>query len=332
MDLLERYLQAVGQYLPTKGKGDTLAELRANLLAEMDGRVEELGRPLNEDEVAAVLEKHGSPAVVATRYLPQQSLIGPALFPLYRFTLLKSFPLVLLVYAAVQAAKYIFDGEGWSFGSAVGHLPFVAFMFWAWMTLGFAVFEFAQGRYFARVKWPETWNVRELPAVEQQKGPSFANRVADVVVNSLMFLWLLAVPTHPYLILGPGGSLRGMPFGLSPEWRIFYWQIIALLGMMLILKFCQLLTRSVDWLRGLGLATQVVSLLVLVVMVQARTYFVYMPEAHGLPSLETLASVNYWVNFGFKIALAIAVIKLAADVWQMAASSRAKQVGFVRAL
>ena len=166
----------------------------------------------------------------------------------------------------------------------------------------------------------------------KQKGPSFANRVADVVVNSLMFLWLLAVPTHPYLILGPGGSLRGMPFGLSPEWRIFYWQIIALLGMMLILKFCQLLTRSVDWLRGLGLATQVVSLLVLVVMVQARTYFVYVPQGHGLPSLETLVSVNYWVNFGFKIALAIAVIKLAADVWQMVASSRAKQVGFVRAL
>jgi hypothetical protein len=40
--------------------------------------------------------------------------------------------------------------------------------------------------------------------------------------------------------------------------------------------------------------------------------------------------VNYWVNFGFKVALAVAVIKLAADVWQMVASSRAKQVGFVR--
>jgi hypothetical protein len=48
MDLLERYLQAVGQYLPAKGKDDTLAELRANLLAEMDGRAEEFGRPLNE--------------------------------------------------------------------------------------------------------------------------------------------------------------------------------------------------------------------------------------------------------------------------------------------
>jgi hypothetical protein len=332
MDLLERYLQAVGQYLPARGKSDTLAELRANLLAEMDGRAEEVGRPLNESEVAAVLEKHGSPGAVAARYLPRQSLIGPALFPLYWFTLRKIFPLVLLVYATEQATKYLFGGENWSLGSAIRPLPVVVFTFWAWMTLGFSVFEFAQGRYFAGVKWQEKWSVRDLPAVAQQKGPSFANRVADLIVNTLMFLWLLAVPTHPYLILGPGGTLRWMPFGLSPEWHIFYWQIIALFGVMLILKFCQFLTRSVTLLQGLGLATQAASLLVLVVMVQARTYFVSVPQGDKLPSFGTLASVNYWVNFGFKVALVVAVIKLAADIWQMVVSSRAKQGGFVSAL
>ena len=67
MDLLARYLHAVGQYLPAKGNDDTLAELRANLLAEMENREEELGRPLNEVEVAAVLEHHGRPAMVAAR-------------------------------------------------------------------------------------------------------------------------------------------------------------------------------------------------------------------------------------------------------------------------
>jgi hypothetical protein len=332
MDLLERYLQAVGQYLPARGKDDTLAELRANLLAEIEGREEELGRPLNESEVAALIEKHGPPTVVASRYLPQHTLIGPALFPMYWFTLLKSFPLVLLVYGVVQASTYIFGGEGWRLGSAIGHIPYVMFMFWAWVTLGFAIFEFAQGRYFAKVKWPQTWNPQDLPAVAQQKGPLFVNRVADLIVNTLMFLWILAVPTHPYLVLGPGGSLRGMPFGLSPEWHIFYTQIVFLLGLMLVLKFGLVLTRSVNWQKGLGLATQVASLLILVVMVQARTYFAYVPNGHGLPSLETLASVNYWVNFGFKVALAVAVIKLAADVWQMIASSRTKQTGFVRAL
>jgi hypothetical protein len=332
MDLLERYLQAVKQYLPSKGKDDMLAELRANLLAEMEGREEELGRPLHEAEIAAVLERHGSPGVVAARYLPQQFLIGPGLFPLYWFTLVKSLPLVLLAYSAVQGVSFLFGSQTPSFGAAIGHLPGVLFTFWSVMTLGFAVFEFAQGRYFSRVKWPETWNARDLPALNRQKGPTFANRVADFVVNGLMFLWVLAVPTHPYLILGPGGSVHGMPFGLSPEWRIFYWQIVGLLGVMLALKFGLIFARSVNWIKGLGLVTQVFSLLILVVMVQARTYFVYVPNGHGLPSVETLASVNYWVSFGFKVALVIAVIKLAADLWQMFVSSRAAQSGFVRVL
>ncbi len=328
MDLLERYLQAVGQYL-LGSKTDTLAELRANLVAEIEGREEELGRPLTEDEIAAVIERHGPPAIVAARYLPQQSLIGPALFPLYWFTLIKSFPLVLLAYAVVQVCNYIFGGGDWSFGSAIGHLPFVILTFWSWMTLGFAAFEFAQGRFIARVKWPQTWNPRSLPTAGQ-KGPSFANRVADLIVNALMFLWVLSVPTHPYLILGPGGSLRGMPFGLSPEWRIFYWQIVALLAVMLALKLCLVFARSVNWIKGLGLVTQVVSLLILVVMVQARTYLVYVPKGHWPPNPVTMASVNYWVNFGFKVALAIAGIKLAVDVWQIVVGNRTKQSGFVR--
>ena len=36
MDLLERYLQAVGQHLATGTREDVLAELRVNLLAEME--------------------------------------------------------------------------------------------------------------------------------------------------------------------------------------------------------------------------------------------------------------------------------------------------------
>ena len=330
MDLLERYLQAVGQYLPTKGKNDTLAELRANLLAEMEGREEELGRPLNEAEVAAVLEQHGRPVVVASRYLPQHFLIGPGLFPMYWFTLLKSFPLVLLAYAAAQGANFVFGGG--SFGAAIGHLPNVLFTFWAAVTLGFAIFEFAQGRYFERVRFCGAWNPLELPPLTQQKGPSLANRVADLIVSLLVYLWLLAIPTHPFLILGPGGSLHGMPFGLSPEWHIFYSQIMTLLGLTLVIKSVILLVRSPGWRKGLELTTQAISILVLVVMVQARTYFAPVSVGEGLPSLETLASVNYSINLGFKVVLVVSLVKFAWDIWQMIANSPAKTNGFVRAL
>src|ERR1700734_3813737 len=179
MELLKRYLQAVGQYLPPRGRGDTLAELRANLLAQMEGREEELGRPLTQGEVADVLEKHGRPMLVAARYLPQQYLIGPAWFAIYWFALKKSFPFLLAVYAVTQVVAALAQGgRGFDIGAAIGHFPSVVLTFWAWITLGFAFFEFAQGRYFQKVDFSKGWNPNDLPKVEAKaKQPSLAGGV-----------------------------------------------------------------------------------------------------------------------------------------------------------
>jgi hypothetical protein len=98
MDLLERYLQAVGQYLDLDTKEDMLAELRANLMGDMDARADQLGRSLTESEIAAILQAHGRPVLVAARYLPQRYLIGPALFLVYLFTLRKAAPMVALIF------------------------------------------------------------------------------------------------------------------------------------------------------------------------------------------------------------------------------------------
>jgi hypothetical protein len=329
MDLLERYLQAVGDYLPGKGKQDTLAELRANLMAEMEGREEELGRPLNEAEVCAVLERHGRPVIVAMRYLPQHYLIGPGLFPLYWYTLVKSFPLVVLAYALAQAANFIFGGGNASVGAAIGHFPYVAFTFWGVVTLGFAVFEYAQGRYIEQIRWTKAWDPRDLRERREQKGPSFANRVADLIVNVLGVMWLLAVPNHPYLVLGPGGSLEKLSLGLTPDWRIFYWQLVGLLVLMVVLKAVALFASS-KLQQGLKLTTQAIGILILVVMVQARTYFVPLPDGGKVLSLTNLASINYSLNLAFRIALAVSIIKFLWDLWQALAGSRTKAIGCVR--
>jgi len=81
MDLLERYLQAVRTYLPKSQQDDILKELGENLRAQMEDKETELGRPLNEDEAAAILKKHGHPMFVAARYRQTRHLIGSTLFP-----------------------------------------------------------------------------------------------------------------------------------------------------------------------------------------------------------------------------------------------------------
>jgi len=49
-------------------------------------------------------------------------------------------------------------------------------------------------------------------------------------------------------------------------------------------------------------------------------------------SVKDLATLNTAINFGFKVALALSVVKLLWDVWKMIVSSRAEQKGFVTVL
>src|SRR6266849_1842434 len=87
MDLLNRYLQAVKFWLPKKQKEDIIAELSEDIRSQIEDREAELGRKLNESEVAAILKQRGRPVLVANRFLPQEHLIGPVLFPIYLFVL-----------------------------------------------------------------------------------------------------------------------------------------------------------------------------------------------------------------------------------------------------
>ena len=108
MELIDRYLQAVGFWLPRKQKEDILAELAEDLRSQVEEKEAELGRKLNEAEVEAVLKQRGRPVLVANRYLPQQYLIGPVLFPIYRFVLMAVCLgyLVLWIIAAIVLMAY----------------------------------------------------------------------------------------------------------------------------------------------------------------------------------------------------------------------------------
>jgi hypothetical protein len=82
-DLIDRYLQAVGFWLPRAQKQDILAELSEDLRSQIEDRETGLGRSLTESEVAEFLKQRGRPVLVASQFLPQRSLISPALYPIY---------------------------------------------------------------------------------------------------------------------------------------------------------------------------------------------------------------------------------------------------------
>jgi len=64
-----------------------IAELSEDLHSQIEAKQAELGHTLTDSELEAILKRCGSPWEVASRYLLQRYLIGPTLFPAYRFFL-----------------------------------------------------------------------------------------------------------------------------------------------------------------------------------------------------------------------------------------------------
>jgi hypothetical protein len=318
MDLLERYLQAVGQHLSAGNREDVLAELRVNLLAEMDARVEEMGRPLTESEVAATLKAHGRPMVVAARYLPQHYLIGPAVFPFYLLTLRKAAPFVVLLYFLAHVGTFLFSPSPGAFAanivrSFVQLVP-VLLIFWGAMTLTFAALEFVHRQYGEGPAW-NAWDPMKLPPLTHpKKQKSLASRIADLVVHCLWILYVLAIPERPFLVLGPGALfLTKLSAGFGPVWRPFYIAILVLLLAQLAVKIMALARGSDRWEAPVQLLIKVFGAAPTAMLAFTKVYFVPISPA---ANLHALAQINYWINVSFRIVLVIVVMDLLVESWQ----------------
>jgi hypothetical protein len=319
MDLLERYLQAVGQHLPPETRDDTLAELRVNLLAEMDARAEEMERPLTESEVAAVLQAHGRPIIVAARYLPQRYLIGPAVFPIYLYTLHKAAPFVVLLYFVARASTIIFsENAGSLWGNIVSSLlqliP-VLLIFWAAMTMTFAILDFAKTQMGESASW-DAWDPAKLPPLTRpKKEKSLASRIADLVVHCLWMLYVFAIPRHPFLVLGPGVLvLRKLSAGFAPVWHLFYVALVVLLLAQLAVKITALSRRADRWIAPLEVLTNLFGVVTTGVLASTRVYFV---ATNPAADLRALAGLNSWMNASFRIVLVLLVLNLLVELWKV---------------
>jgi hypothetical protein len=318
MNLLERYLQAVGQYLPIQTREDVLAELRVNLQAEMDARLEEKEGPLTESEVAAIVKAHGRPMLVAARYMPQHYLIGPEVFPIYLLTLRKAAPLVVLLSFVAHLATYMFSPRPGALAVAIARsfaqLVPVLLISWAFITLTFAILEYVHRKQGQTAGWND-WDPEKLPSLAQpEKEKSLATRVADLVVHCLWMLYVFAIPSHPYLVLGPGAQFMAtLSADWAPVWRLFYIAVIVLLLLQLAIKLMALAAGKHRWEAPLQLLTKFIGIMPTALLAVTHVYFVPTSPA---ANLHALAQINYWLNTSFKIVLVIVFLSLVVDSWQ----------------
>lgn len=219
MDLLERYLQAVKFWLPKEQKNDIIAELSEDLRSEIEEKESALGHKLSDSELSDLLKQRGRPVFVANRYLPQEHLIGPVLFPIYRFVL-KIVMLCYLVPTVLVWISLLFFNSAHreenilaALGKMWSTLWFAAFVAAGVVTLVFAILERAEIK--SRL---EDWNPRSLPPVRNLNQIPRSSSIIELVANMVFCLWWTAHMSSTIIISNPN-----LQISFSPAWRYFFW-------------------------------------------------------------------------------------------------------------
>src|SRR5262249_37536200 len=86
------------------------AELRDELLARREEKESQLGRALMPGEDADVFRAFGHPVIVAARFGPQQSLIGPQTYPIYALAMKAILAIVIVGVTIGGLAQVIATG------------------------------------------------------------------------------------------------------------------------------------------------------------------------------------------------------------------------------
>jgi hypothetical protein len=324
MDLLERYLQAVRTYLPMSQQEDILKELRENLRGQIEDRESALGRPLNEDELAEILKKHGHPLLVATRYRQARHLIGSTLFPFYWLVMKIILAIVGFGYA-VSVLVLIAQGKPFEvLGALLGYVGAVLPTF-AIVTIIFAVLDIGNSKFRllerATKATNEQFNPRTLPVLRPASDfpdgkPISRFKTAFELFFSVAFLlwWVRVNPIRKlalFLALGPVGLTDKIPFQLGPVWNIIYWPVIFLSLVSIVQQIVMIIYPDrIKFYSAMKLITSGGSVLVLYLVTRVNDILVIAPGVSDpWEFAETLRIINTALHYTLLFSALMALVE-----------------------
>jgi hypothetical protein len=322
MDLIDRYLAAVRRHLPKSANPDIVSELSDSLRSQAEEREAQLGRALNEDEQSTLLKPHGHPWLMASRYMPQQYLIGPGLYPYYRQALtIVVFWVVLpitLLGGTLAAINSVEPGQWFSrmlsaaWNGAIYSMGIV--------TLVFAVLEHERVRFTAL----ENWNPRRLPAHSHGREIPRSESLIGMVFQLAFLIWWTNVVGLPNFIIHNGEPVQ---FAAAPMWSGLYYPILLTVAASIGVSMVDLIR---PWrTTAVSLIDITVSLLSLaiVAMVLRENHFVTLL---GVGDAGRLAQVQHWVNrsiwWSFATVGAISAVMALNEMWHLARTRRAASI------
>jgi hypothetical protein len=318
MQLLDRYLTAVGTNLPKAQRDDILKELAENIRAQMDDKQAELGRPLTEAEQEAILRQHGNPLVVAGRYRHDdrsltlgRTIIGAALFPFYIKVLwfnlgISAFVAALIILVLAQAGQPISPGGA------------IASLFWtlaAQLVVITGIFA-AIDRHCAA--HPDQWDLsnpresgfsRLLGYAETDGGPHVSRfESASYFVAGAVFLsWFRVVVRSPRWVFGASiGAFR-----IQPIWHGLYVPFVLLI-------FASMIRAAInfvrpDWVLFRTIARAILGVAGIAILFMALRAGNILAISYPTPTaaeIRVAHAVNNWFFFGVFAATVAAIASL----------------------
>ncbi|HYE86786.1 MAG TPA: hypothetical protein VEA16_10555 [Vicinamibacterales bacterium] len=328
MDLIDRYIAAVRRHLPQDKQDDIALELRDSLRSEAEERERSAGRALTEDDLAELVKKHGHPWLLASRYLPQQYLIGPALYPYYRQAMVMVVLWVVVPLTVIGGALALINSDHpamWlsrmiaaAWNGAIYAVGIV--------TIVFAILEHEHVRITAL----DSWNPARLPSPGTGRAIPRSESLTGLVLMLIMLVWWTELVRVPVI----GDTLNGVPvrFEAAPIWAEIYWPVvIALAGGIAIL-----LIDVVRPLRTLAvsLADIAINLYSLWVVATVLRSEQYIRLAADPVYADTVLQANHWVNvaiyWSFIVVGIIVVWEIVQEAWHLAqTASNKRAVKFV---
>jgi hypothetical protein len=302
MELVDRYLYAVRSGLPKGQQDDIIAELAEDIRSEIEDLETGLGRPVNEAEVVEILKQRGHPTKVASRYMPQQYLIGPALYPIYQLVLKivvlgVLLPVFLFVVAPIAIATVVHPTQ--ALIKTLWDLAMSAVFTVGVVTVVFAIME----HYPVKFKAFEEWDPRRLPRIPKStagsRGTPRATAIfelaASLIAATLFVAWFRTT-----------FDLGGIRITLTPIWRSIYWPSLLVILSGVPKGWVSLMWPERTRLRfGFRVAINAATLILAAILLNAGTWVEL--TGLGFPAPD-IAEAAKWTNFGIKISLIMAAV------------------------
>lgn len=321
MELIDRYLQAVGFWLPKAQKQDIIAELSEDISSQMEEREAGLGRKLNEAEVEVILKQLGSPILVATRYLPQQHLIGPLLFPIYALVLKMSWLFYLVPWLIVWICVISFvpsqraEDPGTLIVRGLHIIWLMAVYTFAFVTASFALVE----KYHLKSGFLEKWNPRKLPPVRNPNRIKRSSSIAEIVAYVVITTWWTGLMTSATIVNNAEVRVR-----LAPVWHYFTWGFLLLIVAGAVLSCANLLRPHWTSLRaGIRLVSDCLSIVLWSWLCKVNIVAeITLPNVPPVKTQQITNAINLWMSRSMPVVIAIGVVIATVDVYRILRTRR----------